>query len=487
VRNLQDILYKSGMTEVHGSLDKTVNSINFDSRLINNGDVFVAVKGFVSNGHSFIEKAIDLGAAAIVCEDLPEKLNDRITYVVVPDASFALGIIASNYYDNPSKEIKLIGITGTNGKTTTCTLLHDLFIDLGYSAGLLSTVVNKIDSTEIPSTHTTPDPMALNELLRRMVDAGCDYCFMEVSSHAIHQDRIGGLDFNIAGFTNITHDHLDYHNTFKEYIHAKKKFFDNLSKDAIVVTNSDDKNGLVMAQNSKATIKTYALKSMADYKVKVIENSFSGLVLSFNNQEVYTSLIGGFNAYNLNLVYAIATELGLDTMEILTSISKLKSVDGRFQHFKSDKNIIVIIDYAHTPDALKNVLSTIDDVRTKNETVITVVGCGGDRDKTKRPVMAEIAAKNSDKTILTSDNPRTENPDLIIKDMQVGIPAERSARVMSITDRAEAIKVACALAVEGDIILIAGKGHEKYQDVDGVKGPFDDYKIVEQSLKNLNK
>jgi len=487
VRNLQDILYKSGMTEVHGSLDKTVNSINFDSRLINNGDVFVAVKGFVSNGHSFIEKAIDLGAAAIVCEDLPEKLNDRITYVVVPDASFALGIIASNYYDNPSKEIKLIGITGTNGKTTTCTLLHDLFIDLGYSAGLLSTVVNKIDSTEIPSTHTTPDPMALNELLRRMVDAGCDYCFMEVSSHAIHQDRIGGLDFNIAGFTNITHDHLDYHNTFKEYIHAKKKFFDNLSKDAIVVTNSDDKNGLVMAQNSKATIKTYALKSMADYKVKVIENSFSGLVLSFNNQEVYTSLIGGFNAYNLNLVYAIATELGLDTMEILTSISKLKSVDGRFQHFKSDKNIIVIIDYAHTPDALKNVLSTIDDVRTKNETVITVVGCGGDRDKTKRPVMAEIAAKNSDKTILTSDNPRTENPDLIIKDMQVGIPTERSARVMSITDRAEAIKVACALAVEGDIILIAGKGHEKYQDVDGVKGPFDDYKIVEQSLKNLNK
>ena len=475
------------MTEVHGSLDKTVNSINFDSRLINNGDVFVAVKGFVSNGHSFIEKAIDLGAAAIVCEDLPEKLNDRITYVVVPDASFALGIIASNYYDNPSKEIKLIGITGTNGKTTTCTLLHDLFIDLGYSAGLLSTVVNKIDSTEIPSTHTTPDPMALNELLRRMVDAGCDYCFMEVSSHAIHQDRIGGLDFNIAGFTNITHDHLDYHNTFKEYIHAKKKFFDNLSKDAIVVTNSDDKNGLVMAQNSKATIKTYALKSMADYKVKVIENSFSGLVLSFNNQEVYTSLIGGFNAYNLNLVYAIATELGLDTMEILTSISKLKSVDGRFQHFKSDKNIIVIIDYAHTPDALKNVLSTIDDVRTKNETVITVVGCGGDRDKTKRPVMAEIAAKNSDKTILTSDNPRTENPDLIIKDMQVGIPTERSARVMSITDRAEAIKVACALAVEGDIILIAGKGHEKYQDVDGVKGPFDDYKIVEQSLKNLNK
>jgi len=487
VRNLQDILYKSGMTEVHGSLDRNVNSINFDSRQVDNGDVFVAVKGFVSDGHFFIEKAIDLGASTIVCEDLPTKLNDRVTYVVVPDSSFALAIMASNYYDNPSTEINLIGITGTNGKTTTCTLLHDLFTDLGYSAGLLSTVVNKIDSTEIPSTHTTPNPMALNKLLRKMVNAGCEYCFMEVSSHAIHQNRIAGLDFNIAGFTNITHDHLDYHNTFKEYINAKKKFFDDLSKEAVVITNSDDKNGLVMAQNSKATIKTFALKSMADYKVKVIENSFSGLVLSFNNQEVYTSLIGGFNAYNLNLVYAIATELGLDTMEVLTSISKLKSVDGRFQHFKSDKNIVVIVDYAHTPDALKNVLGTIDDVRTKNETVITVVGCGGDRDKTKRPIMAEIAAKNSDKTILTSDNPRTENPDQIIKDMQAGIPAERSARVMSITDRAEAIKVACALAVEGDIILVAGKGHEKYQDANGIKSPFDDFKLVEQSLKNLNK
>lgn len=475
------------MTEVHGSLDRKVNSINFDSRQVDNKDVFVAVKGFVSDGHFFIEKAIDLGASTIVCEELPKKLNERITYVVVSDSSYALGVMAANYYDNPSKEISLIGITGTNGKTTTCTLLHDLFIGLGYSAGLLSTVVNKIDKTEIPSTHTTPNPMALNELLRQMVDAGCEYCFMEVSSHAIHQNRIAGLDFNIAGFTNITHDHLDYHNTFKEYINAKKMFFDNLSSKAIVLTNSDDKNGLVMTQNSKAKIKTFALKSMADYKVKIIENSFSGLVLSFNNQEVYTSLIGGFNAYNLNLVYAIATELDLDGMEILTAISKLKSVDGRFQHFKSDKNIVVIVDYAHTPDALKNVLGTIEDVRTKNETVITVVGCGGDRDKTKRPVMAEIAAKNSDKTILTSDNPRTENPDEIIKDMQAGVPAERSAKVMSITDRAEAIKVACALAVEGDIILVAGKGHEKYQDVNGVKSPFDDYKIVEQSLKNLNK
>ena len=487
MKNLQDILYKSRMTEVHGSLDRNVSKITFDSRRVDNGDAFVAIKGGASDGHSFIEKVIDSGASTIVCEDLPKKLNDKITYVVVPDSSFALSIMASNYYDNPSKEIKLIGITGTNGKTTTCTLLHDLFIDLGYSAGLLSTVVNKIDKIEIPSTHTTPDPIALNELLKKMVDAGCEYCFMEVSSHAIHQNRIGGLDFDIAGFTNITHDHLDYHKTFLEYINAKKKFFDDLSKNAVIVTNLDDKNGLVMTQNSKAVVKTFGLKSMADYKVKVLENSFSGLVLSFNNQEVYTSLIGGFNAYNLSLVYAIAKELGMDTMEVLTSISKLKSVDGRFEHFKSDKNIIVIVDYAHTPDALKNVLSTIDDVRTKNETVITVVGCGGDRDKTKRPIMAEIAAKNSDKTILTSDNPRTENPDLIVKDMQAGIPIERAARVMSITDRAEAIKVACALAVEGDIILVAGKGHEKYQDVNGVKSPFDDFKLVKQSLKNLNK
>jgi len=475
------------MTEVHGSLDKNIHNISFDSRVIEGGDAFVAVKGFISDGHFFIEKAIDNGASIIVCEDLPDVLNEKLTYVVVKDSSFALGVMSANFYDNPSNEIKLVGVTGTNGKTTTTTLLHDLVTDLGYVAGLISTVVNKIGKTEIPSTHTTPNPMALNELLRNMVDAGCEFCFMEVSSHAIHQNRVAGIQFDIAAFTNITHDHLDYHNTFKEYINAKKAFFDNLSKKAIAITNIDDKNGLVMTQNSNAKVKTYAAKSMADYKVKVIENSFSGLVLNINNQEIYTSLIGGFNAYNLNLVYAVATELGLDNMEILTAMSKLKSVDGRFEYFKSDKNIIAIVDYAHTPDALKNVLSTINDVRTKNETVITVIGCGGDRDKTKRPVMAEISAKNSDKTILTSDNPRTENPEQIIKDMQGGIPAERSARVMSITDRKEAIKVACALAVEGDIVLVAGKGHEKYQDVNGIKSPFDDYKIIKESLKNLNK
>jgi UDP-N-acetylmuramoyl-L-alanyl-D-glutamate--2,6-diaminopimelate ligase len=487
VRNLQDILYKSRIVELQGSLAVEVRKISFDSRTVSNGDVFVAVSGAVVDGHKFVEKAIDLGAVAIVCERLPDFLSEKVTYVVVEDSSHALGVMSSNFFDNPSQEIKLIGITGTNGKTTTTTLLHDLFTDLGYVVGLISTVVNKIGQTEIPATHTTPNPVALNELLRGMVDAGCEFCFMEVSSHAIHQNRIAGVEFNIAAFTNITHDHLDYHNTFKEYINAKKKFFDDLSSDAIAITNIDDKNGLVMTQNTLASIKTYALKSMADYKVKVLENTFSGLVLSINQQDVWTTLIGGFNAYNLNLVYAIASELGQDSIEILTAMSKLKSVEGRFEYFKTPSNIVAIIDYAHTPDALKNVLKTIESVRTKNETVITVVGCGGDRDKTKRPVMAEISARNSDKTILTSDNPRTENPDQIIKEMQAGIPPERSARVMSITDRKEAIKVACALADAGDIILVAGKGHEKYQDINGVKAPFDDYKVIQESLKNLNK
>jgi UDP-N-acetylmuramoyl-L-alanyl-D-glutamate--2,6-diaminopimelate ligase len=487
VRNLQDILYKAGMTELHGSLDLDVHQIVFDSREVNSGDVFVAVKGFSVDGHQFIDTAISHGAKAVICETLPNDLIENTTYVTVKDSAYALGVMASNFYDNPSKELELVGITGTNGKTTTTTLLHDLVTDMGYVAGLISTVVNKIGKTEIPSTHTTPNPIDLNQLLRNMVDAGCEFCFMEVSSHAIHQKRIAGLDFDIAGFTNITHDHLDYHKTFKEYISTKKEFFDNLSSQATAITNVDDKNGNVMVQNTNATVKTYALKTLADYKVKILENTFQGLVLSINNQDVWTRLIGDFNAYNLALVYAVANELYLDDIEVLVHISKLKSVEGRFQYFKSDKNIITIVDYAHTPDALKNVLSTIDSVRTKNEKVITVVGCGGDRDKKKRPIMAEISAYNSDQTILTSDNPRTENPEQIIKDMQTGIPAERSAKVMSITDRQEAIKVACALANEGDILLVAGKGHEKYQDINGEKLPFDDFEIVKQTLKNLNK
>ena len=487
MKNLQDILYKVGLLETHGPTNIEVSEIVFDSRKISDACLFVATKGFSVDGHDFIEAALSKGAIAVLCEDLPTEIKSGITYVQVKNSLEALGLVASNFFDNPSADIKLVGITGTNGKTTTTTLLHDLVTDLGYPAGLISTVVNKIEKEEVPATHTTPNPVALNELLREMVDAGCEYCFMEVSSHAIHQHRIAGLEFDVAVFSNITHDHLDYHKTFKEYINAKKKFFDDLSSSAIAITNIDDANGSVMVQNTKAKVKTLALKTLADYKAKVLENSFSGLVLNINNQDVWTNLIGGFNAYNVLTVYAIASELGLDEVEVLTSISKLKSVEGRFEYLKSTQNIIGIVDYAHTPDALKNVLSTIQTVRTRNEQVLTIVGCGGDRDKTKRPLMAAIAAEMSDKAILTSDNPRSEDPDTIINDMKVGVPAERSARVMSITNREEAIKVACQLAMPGDIILVAGKGHEKYQEIKGERFPFDDYETLRETLLNLNK
>lgn len=487
MQNLQNILYKVGLVAIHGSLDLEINQVEFDSRAVKENTVFVAVPGTKVDGHMFIDKAIELGALAIVCEILPTVLSEGITYVVVKNAHQALALLADNFYGNPSRELKLIGITGTNGKTTTVTLLHEVFTDLGYKVGLLSTVVNKIGMVEVPATHTTPNPVALNALLREMVDQGCAYCFMEVSSHAIHQNRIAGLDFDIAGFTNISHDHLDYHKTFKEYIYAKKMFFDDLKSSAIAIVNEDDPNGLVMVQNSNAIVRTFALRTVADYKVKIIENSFSGLVLNLNQHELWTNLIGGFNAYNLLLVYAVAVELGQDEMEVLQSISKLKSVEGRFEHFVSASGIVAIVDYAHTPDALKNVLSTIQAVRTRNEQVITVVGCGGDRDRSKRPVMAEIAAEMSDKAILTSDNPRTEDPDAIIDEMKSGVPAEKSAKVMAITKREEAIKVACTLAVKGDILLIAGKGHEKYQEINGQRFPFDDFALVVETLKNLNK
>lgn len=485
--SLKDILYNTGMTAVHGSLDMQVKDIVFDSRAVSAGTVFVAIPGAVVDGHDYILSAIDSGAIAVICEQVPDQRPDHVTFVKVKQSGAALGIMASNFYENPSRSIRLVGITGTNGKTTTTTLLHTLVTNMGYQAGLISTVINKIGNTEIPSTHTTPNPMVLNRLLRDMVDAGCEFCFMEVSSHAIHQGRIAGLAFDVAGFTNISRDHLDYHNTFKEYIYVKKQFFDDLSSKATAIVNADDINGMVMVQNSLAKVKTFALRQMADYKVKIMENSFSGLVLSIDNQDVWTRLIGGFNAYNLILVYGVAVELGLDALEVLTGISQLKSVEGRFEYFKSDKNIMAIVDYAHTPDALDNVLQTIDAVRTKNETVITVVGCGGDRDKGKRPEMARIAAENSDKIILTSDNPRSEEPDAIIHDMKAGVPSERTARVMSITDRKEAIKVACALATPGDIVLIAGKGHEKYQEIKGERFPFDDFEIIKETLKNLDK
>lgn len=484
---LRDILYNAGIAKVQGDLALPIKRIVFDSREVEVGAVFVAINGVAVDGHTFIKKAIEAGASAIICENWPQDIDEQAVCVQVKSSTYALAIMAANFYGHPSKEIKLVGITGTNGKTTSVTLLHNLFSDIGEKAGLLSTVVNKIGTTSFPATHTTPNPVVLNQLLRQMVDAGCGYCFMEVSSHAVHQNRIAGLDFDIAGFTNISHDHLDYHKTFKEYIKAKKRFFDDLSSQAVAIVNSDDTNGLVMVQNSRAKIKTFGLKNMADYKVKILENAFSGLVLSVNNQDVWTRLIGGFNAYNLILIYAIAIELGFEPLQVLTSISKLKSVEGRFQYIKSDKDIIAIVDYAHTPDALQNVLSTIASVRTKNEKVITVVGCGGDRDKSKRPKMAAIAANESDQTILTSDNPRTENPETIISEMKLGVPADRSAKVMAISDRREAIKVACALATKGDIVLVAGKGHEKYQEINGERFPFDDLAIVQETLKNLDK
>ena len=487
MESLQNILYKVNLISVNGSLDKQIAAVVFDSRKMAEHAAFVAVKGVQADGHLFIEKAILNGATVIVCESLPEKLVPQVTYLEVKDSSLALAFMATNFYGNPSKELTLVGITGTNGKTTTTSLLHKLFSDFGHKVGLLSTVVNKIGDLEIPATHTTPDPVELNRMLRQMVDAGCKYCFMEVSSHAIHQNRIAGLDYKIAVFSNITHDHLDYHKTFKDYIYAKKLFFDNLNSNAVAITNIDDANGIVMVQNTKAKIRTLALQTVADYKAKILENTFMGLILNINKHEVYTQLVGGFNAYNLLMVFATAVELGKDEMEVLAGISKLKSVEGRFEYFTSPKNIIAIVDYAHTPDALKNVLSTIQTVRTRNEQVITIVGCGGDRDKTKRPVMAGIAAEYSDKVILTSDNPRSENADEIIREMQKGVPAERSARVMSITNREEAIKVACALAQPRDILLIAGKGHEKYQEILGVKYPFDDFETVKGTLKNLNK
>ncbi len=487
MENLQNIVYKVGLVAVHGTLDCNVSHVEFDSRNVQPNAVFVAIPGEKFDGHLFIDKAIEMGAIAIVCEVLPPVFKTGITYVQVKNAHQALAFLATNFYGNPSRELKLIGITGTNGKTTTTTLLHEVFTDLGYHVGLLSTVVNKIGMTEIPATHTTPNPVALNALLREMVENGCSHCFMEVSSHAIHQYRIAGLDFDIAGFTNISHDHLDYHKTFKDYIYAKKMFFDGLKSTAVAIVNEDDSNGLVMVQNSNAIVRTMALKTVADYKVKIIENSFTGLVLNINHHELWTNLIGGFNAYNLLLVFAVAVELGEDELEVLQRISKLKSVEGRFEQYISAKGVVAIVDYAHTPDALKNVLSTIQTVRTRNETVITVVGCGGDRDKTKRPLMAEIAAELSDKVILTSDNPRSENPETIIAEMKVGVPVEKSARVMAITNREEAIKVACTLAHSGDILLVAGKGHEKYQEINGQRFPFDDFALVIQTLKNLNK
>ena len=480
---LKDILYKVGLVEVIGSTNEAITAISFDSRKIEKDSLFIAVKGTLSDGHKYIDETIAKGAVAILCEELPEKINDKITYIKVNDTSVALGIIAGNFYDNPSESIILVGVTGTNGKTTTVTLLFNLFRKMGYNVGLMSTVTNQINKELIPSTHTTPDAIQLNALLRQMLDKGCTHCFMEVSSHAVMQNRIAGIHFTGAVFTNITHDHLDYHKTFHEYIKAKKRFFDLLSPDAFALTNKDDANGEVMLQNTKAIKKTYSLHAMADFRCKVVENQFSGLLLNIDNNEVWSKLIGNFNAYNLLAVYATAVLLKEDKTNVLTTLSTLSSVEGRFQYVRTEKGIIGIVDYAHTPDALMNVLKTINDIRTGNEQVITVVGCGGDRDAAKRPIMAKIACDLSTKVILTSDNPRSEDPDSIIKQMEKGVDAVNHKKTLSITVRSEAIKTACSIAKSGDIILVAGKGHEKYQEVKGVKHPFDDMLVLKENLK----
>lgn len=480
---LKDILYKAGIVEVVGSTNVAIMAISFDSRKIEKDSFFVAVKGTLSDGHKYINDTIAKGAIAILCEEFPDTINEKVTYVKVKDTALALGIIASNFYDNPSEKIKLVGVTGTNGKTTTVTLLFNLFRKLGYKVGLLSTVKNQINNDIIPSTHTTPDAIQLNALLRQMLDKGCTHCFMEVSSHAVVQNRIAGVHFVGGVFSNITHDHLDYHKTFDEYIKAKKRFFDGLGSDAFALTNRDDANGEVMLQNTKATKRTYSLRSMADFKCRVVENQFSGLLLNIDNQEVWSKLIGSFNAYNLLAVYATAILLKEDKTNVLTTLSSLSSVEGRFQYVRTDNGVIGIVDYAHTPDALVNVLKTINDIRTGNEQVITVVGCGGDRDAAKRPVMARIACDLSNKVILTSDNPRSEDPETIIKEMQAGVDGVNYKKTISITDRSEAIKTACSYAKPGDIVLVAGKGHEKYQEIKGVKHEFDDMQVLQENLK----
>lgn len=484
---LRDILYRTSIEAVKGATDIDVNKIEFDSRLIKPGDVFVAIKGTVSDGHDFIDKALSLGAAAIVCEVLPEITEEGITYVEVKSASAALAHMAANYYDNPSHNVKLVGITGTNGKTTIASLLYQLFKNAGYKTGLLSTVKIMVDDTEYKATHTTPDSLTINKYLKEMEEVGCEYCFMEVSSHGIHQNRTAGLDFAGGVFTNLSHDHLDYHSSFAEYRDVKKRFFDELPKGSFGLVNVDDKNGLIMLQNTKAKKLTYALKTYADYKAQILENQLSGLLLKINEQEVWVKLIGTFNAYNLLAIYATAVNLGLESVEVLRLMSELESVSGRFQFIVSDSKITAIVDYAHTPDALENVLSTIENIRTRNEQLITVVGCGGDRDKTKRPIMAHIASNMSDKAIFTSDNPRSEVPEDIIEDMEKGVEPQNYKKTIAVVDRKQAIKIACQLARPNDIILIAGKGHETYQEIKGERFHFDDMETVKEILDQLNK
>ncbi|QTD39294.1 UDP-N-acetylmuramoyl-L-alanyl-D-glutamate--2,6-diaminopimelate ligase [Polaribacter batillariae] len=487
MKNLKDILYKVSINQVFGSTNIAIKNLVFDSRKVEENAVFVAQKGVSVDGHLFIEKAISFGAIAIICEDFPVDKKEGITYIQVSDANEALAIMASNFYDCPSANIQLVGVTGTNGKTTIASLLYQLFKKAGYKVGLLSTVKVLVDETEFKATHTTPDSVTINRYLDKMIDAGVEFCFMEVSSHGIHQKRTAGLTFSGGIFTNLSHDHLDYHKTFAEYRDVKKSFFDALPKSAFALTNIDDKNGVFMLQNTKAKKATYALKTLADFKVKVLEKQLSGTLISVNNTEVWTKLIGVFNIYNLTAIIATATLLGLEKLEILTIISELESVSGRFQYIVSEDGVTAIVDYAHTPDALKNVLETINDIRTGNEKVITVVGCGGDRDKTKRPKMAHIASQLSNQAIFTSDNPRTENPQTILDEMEAGVSPENYKKTITVLDRKQAVKTACKFSETGDIILIAGKGHENYQEINGIRTYFDDLEEIQKCFNQLKK
>ena len=480
---IKEIIVNCNLLELIGDKNIDITKVSFDSRTVEPGTMFFAVKGTQTDGHAYIDTALEKGASAIVCEKLPKTLKEGVTYIRVDDSAYVLGVGVSNFYGNPSRSLKLVGVTGTNGKTTIATLLYRLFTDAGYACGLLSTIENIVDHEVIPSTHTTPDPVELNALLRKMVEHECEYAFMEVSSHSIDQRRIAGLHFAGGIFTNLTHDHLDYHKTMANYRNAKKKFFDDLPANAFALTNLDDKNGSVMLQNTKAKKLSYALKHDADFKGIVLESHFDGMLMKVNNTEMYTRLVGGFNASNILAIYGAATALGFDKDELLIEISKLNGANGRFDMVHSDSGIVGIVDYAHTPDALENVLKTINEVRKHKETLITVVGCGGNRDATKRPEMAAAAVKLSDKVILTSDNPRDEDPDEIIRQMKEGIAADEMRKVLSITDRHEAIRTAVALANKGDIILLAGKGHEDYQIIKGVKRHFDDKEELANALK----
>ena len=481
---LSDLLFGVSIKSVVGDITSVmVNKVEFDSRKVSDSDLFIAIKGVNVDGHSFIDLSVADGAKSVIVEEIPEKINKEICYVQVDCSSSSMSVVSSNYYDNPSSKIKLVGVTGTNGKTTIVTLLHQLFSELGYPTGMLSTIENKIGTRSVESTHTTGDSLQINKLLSEMVLAGCEYCFMEVSSHAINQNRVSSLVFEGGIFTNITHEHIDYHKDFKEYISVKKRFFNNLKTSAFALTNKDDKNGNVMISNTKARKITYSLKSMADYKCKVLESRLDGMLLNIQNHEIWVKIIGEFNAYNLLAIYSTSVELGIDKDQVLERISVLNPAEGRFHTIRNSENITGIVDYMHTPDAYENVLSTINSIRTNTEKLIVVFGCGGDRDAEKRPKMTAIACNMSDQVIITADNPRTEKIEDIISDMTVKLDPVQKKKVLVITDRSQAIKTACTLASEGDIVLLAGKGHEKYQEIEGVKHYFDD---VEELVESLN-